>query len=340
MNEFIAPGKDGSGEAQDNDKLNSSVEPFQVELGPLQDPDQYQDQEINNHSVRNDNIWGFAKKHHRGLILTGLIAGASLFAISYKDTPTTATSLPSSSLASSQSAPNVPSNSTPVTTMFHQSGFGGIRNIAHPAGARVHRNRLLSGEGGNENVIIPVSAVKHAIPSLAPENIINLHGHYVHDEHHSPFSSFLYDRPQEELEAEQTAYLQKMENVRNKWGAWDFHDDANVIRPIANFDSTEYKDMPNSKFPEKSWQMDETYVKSLIGEGRKLIDRIREGIYAEYGHPTEGLTGAEIEERNELFKVHIADTAPKGPGMAWITKKGFDMLSRKLIHSMITNDEL
>lgn len=188
-------------------------------------------------------------------------------------------------------------------------------------------------------MIIPVSAVKHAIPSLGPDNIINLHGHYVHDEHHSPFASFLYDRPKEELEAEQTAYLQKMEDVRNKWGAWDFHDHATEIRPIANFDKTEYKDMLNSKFPKKSWQMDESYCKSLMDEGRKLIHRVREGIYAEYGHPTEGLNEEEIQARNELFKVHITDSQPRGAGVAWITQQGFDMLTRKLLHGMITNDE-
>ena len=125
---------------------------------------------------------------------------------------------------------------------------------------RPHRDRLLS-EGGTR------TDVKHTVPSLGPDSIINLHGHYVHDEHHSPFASFLYDRPKEELEAEQTEYLLKMESVRNKWGAWDFRDHATEIRPIANFDKTEYKDMPNSKFPNKSWKMDESYVSALVCEG-------------------------------------------------------------------------
>ncbi len=224
---------------------------------------------------------------------------------------------------------------------FHQSGFGGIQNVAHPAGAAAHRMMSRS------EVVIPVSAVPHAIPSLGRENIENLHGHYVHDEHHSPFSSFLYDRPKEELEQEQEEYLDRMKKIRKEWGAWDFNDEFTDVRPIANFDSIPYKDMKNAKFPKHSWQTDEKYVRSLISEGRKLVDRIREGIYAEYGYATKDLKKKkqELKRRDELFKIHITETS-EGPGedvelgLAWINQKGFDMLARKLLHGMMTNDEL
>ncbi len=222
---------------------------------------------------------------------------------------------------------------------FHQSGFGGIKNIAHPAGSSARR--VLSGS----KVVIPVSAVPHAIPSLGRENIENLHGHYVHDEHLSPFSSFLYDRPKEELEQEQKDYLDRMKKVRKEWGAWDFNDEFSDVRPIANFDSVPYKDMKNRKFPKHSWQMDEKYVRSLITEGRKLVDRIREGLYAEYGYATKDLKKKELERRDELFRIHITETS-EGPGedaelgLAWINRKGLDMLARKLLHGMMTNDEL
>lgn len=95
---------------------------------------------------------------------------------------------------------------------FHQSGFGGIYNINHPAGARARRNLA------ETKVVIPKSANSFAIPSLSEENIMNLHGHYVHDEHRSPFASFLYDRPKEELEAEQKNYEKRMELIRKEWG--------------------------------------------------------------------------------------------------------------------------
>ena len=219
---------------------------------------------------------------------------------------------------------------------FHQSGLGGILNINHPAGARARRK--LSGA----NVIIPTSAVKHAIPSLGKENIANLHGHYVHDEHRSPFASFLYNKTKEELVAEQEDYVQRMSKIRGEWGAWDFNDEHPEIRPIANFDKTPYKDLKNTDFPEKAWQMDKKYVADFIGEARKLVDRVREGIYAEYGHPSKGLNEDEIAARNELFKIHITDDSTQPivtDGWAFINKKGLEMYAKKLVHSMMTNDE-
>lgn len=216
---------------------------------------------------------------------------------------------------------------------FHQSGFGGIYNVGHPAGARARRH-LTEG-----NTIIPVSAVEHAIPSLAPENIENLHGHYFHDEHRSPFASFLYDRPKEELMQEQADYTAKMNKVRDEWGAWNFVDSTTSIRPMANYDHTPYKDMKNKDFPANSWQKDPKYVEEFIGEAKKLITRVREGLFAEYGHATKDLkTPEEIAARDKLFEVHIADALP-ATGMAYITEKGFQMLVRKLLHAMITNDE-
>jgi hypothetical protein len=42
--------------------------------------------------------------------------------------------------------------------------------------------------------------------------------------------------------------------------------------------------MNNGNFPEKAWQMNEKYVRDFVAEARKLVDRVREGIYAKYGH--------------------------------------------------------
>jgi hypothetical protein len=183
---------------------------------------------------------------------------------------------------------------------FHQSGFGGIYNINHPAGARARRKL------SEENVIIPTSANSFATPSLSKENIQNFHGHYVHDEHRSPFASFLYDKTKDELEAEQKDYVRRMNKIREEWGAWNFHDEHPEIRPIANLDAVPYRDMKNSDFPAKAWQMDEKYVKDFISEGKKLVTRVKEGIYAEYGHPTKALkTQEEIDERDKMFEVRM-----------------------------------
>ncbi len=253
---------------------------------------------------------------------------------------------------------------------FHQSGFGGIYNINHPAGARARRKLAESA------VIIPESANSFATPSIAKENILNLHGHYVHDEHRSPFASFLYDRPKIELEEEQKDYEKRMKKIREEWGAWDFNDEHPEIRPIADFDKVPYRDLENSKFPRKAWQMDEKYVKDFISEGKKLVHRVREAIYAEYGHPTKDLkTKEEIEARDKLFEVRMDNLLRMYPaiygfkfhfsdilyfsfsfqvivmddiptygmqgekGWAAINKDGLEMYAKKLLHSMITNDE-
>lgn len=214
---------------------------------------------------------------------------------------------------------------------FHQSGFGGSLNIAHPAGEGFRRKLQ------KESVQIPQSAVKHAIPSLFRENILNLHGHYIHDEHQSPWASHLYSRPQNEIEEEQKLFLEKMKLVRDKYGAWSFRDDK-PVRPLANFNLVEYKDMKNEDFPPGAWQLDETYVRNLIKEAKSLIGRVREGVYAEYGWASEGLTEEQKVEREDKWAIHVAENDPKS-GIGWMNPLGFDMLVRKLLHAMITNDE-
>ena len=244
-----------------------------------------------------------------------------------------------SSTASTATPQNIPAEDPAYFNpkKFHQSGYGGIHNVNHPAGARARRKL------SQADVIIPTSAVKHAIPSLTRENVENLHGHYVHDEHRSPFASFLYDKTKEELEAEQKDYVERMNKVREEWGAWDFNDEHPEIRPLANFDETPYKDLENDKFPSKSWQMDKKYVQDFIAESKKLVNRVREGIYAEYGHPTKDLKSEEeIEARNKLFEIHVTEEAKKPgtpSGWAFINKNGLDMYARKLLHGMMANDE-
>ena len=113
---------------------------------------------------------------------------------------------------------------------------------------------------------------------------------------------------------------------------------------MIDFEKTPYRDMLNEDMEEYSWQRDENYVKDLIAEGKKLIDRVMEGIYAEYGHPTKDLSDYEIEARNEVFGI-LLDDSEEGPnqneakGISWMTSSAFDMLTKQLLHAMITNDE-
>mmetsp|Transcript_1091 Transcript_1091/g.1991 ORF Transcript_1091/g.1991 Transcript_1091/m.1991 type:complete len:585 (+) Transcript_1091:90-1844(+) len=157
---------------------------------------------------------------------------------------------------------------------------------------------------------LTTSAYKWAVPSVTEYNMKNLWGHYMHDEWRSPFASHLYDRPQTALEQEQEEYEAKMEAVRNDWGAWDFTDPktSDVPRPTVPFDTIQYRDASRESFPPNAWQSDGEYLQSFLPEAKELVDRVKEGIYAEYGRPTRFKDGGtldkqEKEERNFDFGV-------------------------------------
>ena len=261
----------------------------------------------------------------------------------------------------------------PPTASFHSPGgsFGGVNNIAHPAGAKA----ASKGEGiAFEEIVIPKSNVGHAIPSLNRPNIVNSWGHYVHDEHRSPYASHLYSATKEELEERQQKYLEKMKKVREEWGAWDFRDprheqgaggagetktpttkDDNDERSATDFSNAEYKDLPVDKFPPDAWQSDEEYVGKFLEEGKKLIHRVKEGIYAEYGWPSKGKDETYLKQRAESWKIHrwdpskclsedgltkiICTASTAKVGIATMQTVAFDGLVRKLLHALMTNDE-
>jgi hypothetical protein len=197
-----------------------------------------------------------------------------------------------------------------------------------------------------------------------------LWGHYVHDEHRSPYASHLYDATKEELQKRQDKYIAKMKKVREEWGYWDFKDPLLKInqnddeyRNVADFSSAEYKDLNQIEFPLDSWQADPEYVVDFLKEAKSLVKRVKEGIYVEYGWPTppkndDDSKPEEIEKHSKLWKIHKwTDEECVGPddkdgnnkpipcsrdakdGLASFHKNSWDGLVRKLLHSMIANDE-
>jgi hypothetical protein len=103
----------------------------------------------------------------------------------------------------------------------------------------------------------------NAVRSLSHQNILNLNGHYLHDEHRSPYASPLYDTPDDVLQSIQEAYIKKMMKVREEWGAWSFVDPSEDQygpmgrdRPITDFTGVPYKDLPAEQFVDGSWQTD------------------------------------------------------------------------------------
>lgn len=218
------------------------------------------------------------------------------------------------------------------------AGFGGIHNVAHPGGAKhASENPDLYSD-----IIIPTSNVGHAIESLNLPNIINHWGHYVHDEHRSPYASHLYNKTKEFLEEQQTKFVEKMKKVRQEWGVWDFQDEQQ--RPVVDFSKAAYRDLPVSEFPPNAWQSDKNYLDKFLNQATALVDRMQEGIYAEYGWPKMKKDGTErtpeeIKEREEAFQIHIEPTDPPKTGVGTLSQGAFDGLVRKLLHAMVTNDE-
>jgi hypothetical protein len=160
------------------------------------------------------------------------------------------------------------------------------------------------------------------------------------------------DKTKAQLDDQQDRFLKHMENVRQEWGAWsdiqdNYFDKHGVDRPTANFSTVPYGDLPNNQLPEKSWQADEEYLTSFIPEARALVNRVTEGIYAEYGYPLKQKDGTVLSpqlkaERNRKFEIVTLDPEALNTnldhGIAWLTKPAMDGLVRKLLHALITND--
>ena len=215
-----------------------------------------------------------------------------------------------------------------------------------------------------------VSTTTNAVRSLSPQNILNLNGHYLHDEHRSPYASPLYDAPEDVLQLTQEAYIEKMKKVREEWGAWSFVDPAEDVygpkgkdRPVTDLTGVPYKDLPSEQFVDGSWQTDKAYVFEFIAEARKLVNRVKEAIYAEYGHPAQtkdgkSLSEDELAKREELFRLitkefklchgkpiplDSTDKCSKNavplPGIGYWPQEAFDELAKKLLHAMMTHDD-
>eukprot|EP00559_Dactyliosolen_fragilissimus_P005152 CAMPEP_0184858216 /NCGR_PEP_ID=MMETSP0580-20130426/3340_1 /TAXON_ID=1118495 /ORGANISM="Dactyliosolen fragilissimus" /LENGTH=931 /DNA_ID=CAMNT_0027354247 /DNA_START=120 /DNA_END=2915 /DNA_ORIENTATION=- len=270
---------------------------------------------------------------------------------------------------------NNKNNQKPVS--FHMGRLGGKYNVMHHQPNNNSRSFVLLNSSSNNNThynphdeihyeIIPPTYPTHPnnidddhhkkflsptpVPSLTRANIINEWGHYVHDEYRSPFASHIYDREPEELEKEQEEYETKMQQIRDTYGGWNFRPPqtkTSTQRELPSFDTIPYGDLPSDQFPSTCWQNDPIYVQSLLGEGKALLHRVKEGIYAEYGYPTlPDMNPQQIEERNKLFQIQIlpndndnGSPRPKDTnGVGWITERTHDMLVRKILHAMITND--
>eukprot|EP00957_Ditylum_brightwellii_P089047 6781275-Ditylum_brightwellii.AAC.1 len=152
-----------------------------------------------------------------------------------------------------------------------------------------------------------------------------------------------------------------MSKVREEWGAWNLSDPfysdddddkkekkgyAEKKRQHVDFSHAPYRDVSVDSFPDSSWQADEEYTYAFIDEAQALVNRVLEGIYAEYGFPTKKenedlMTEIEKAERDKLWQIYVEGVTEGDDkvGIASINKAGWDLIQRKLLHAMMTNDE-
>lgn len=143
-----------------------------------------------------------------------------------------------------------------------------------------------------------------------------------------------------------------MQELAQKWGKWGFWDGDEDMRPKNDYLS-QYPNMdcPGDKLPDDAWQVDAVFVNHYLNDADKLISRAMDAIFAEYGHPREGLEPEQLAQRMQQFhwdKVDLSaeDASPppkyqrrgdRGNG-GWTTKRSQKGLERRLLHAMMTSD--
>ena len=241
----------------------------------------------------------------------------------------------------------------------HQRSFGGSENPGHYQQPSFTLSDDDEDDFNFDDSLLPKFNVGDAIISVSRDNIQNANGHYLHDPIHSPFASPLYKQNSNATtrEVAQKDYEGRMQQVISKWGQWTSLDTSDVIMP--DFPAYESRDIPSADFPEQSWQRNKDYLKDFLGNGKELIERVKQGIYAEYGYDSSTLTGADLQEmrdkQDEFFSVIVYEDDDKNvkiakgqavdehtgrnmPGIAHMNTGAWEGLVRKLLHAVMTSD--
>ena len=131
-----------------------------------------------------------------------------------------------------------------------------------------------------------------------------------------------------------------------KYGEWHFWDGEPEIRPKDDYASQHpHRDIPEEAFPDNSWQVDAVYANHFLNDASNLASRAEEAIFEEYGHG-KPLSPEQTMERSKMTKLHkidLADAKAQPPADymdngGWTTKRSFDGLVRRLLHSVMSND--
>ena len=170
---------------------------------------------------------------------------------------------------------------------------------------------------------------------------------YDDDYELSPYADVRIKMTDEERRAEQREWEEKLQGIRDEYGYWDFHDEypskhGGKSRPFVDWSTVgsakgdSYNpllgEIDPSDFPKDAWQTDGAYISAFLAEGRKLVKRVVDGVYDEYGWERDGPEG----------KINIqgssAPNAGTGSQVAWMYEDSMHALSKKLLNAMMTND--
>jgi hypothetical protein len=206
-----------------------------------------------------------------------------------------------------------------------------------------------------EKELLPKSNVGVAVVSISEQNTRNAAGHYLHDFLKSPYSSPYYKNNDNTTAMQlQEEFETKMKQTATKYGRWKSPEFPDTLQN-PEFDYVPYRDMPDEEFPSYAWQLDAQYMTSFLTEATELVERVKEGIYTEYGYgrSTGEVSEKDLKERRERdFGVIVDDfvavdgvaydsesLGKKLPGVAYLNNEAWEALVRKLLHAIITQDE-
>mmetsp|Transcript_23939 Transcript_23939/g.51692 ORF Transcript_23939/g.51692 Transcript_23939/m.51692 type:complete len:928 (+) Transcript_23939:79-2862(+) len=175
----------------------------------------------------------------------------------------------------------------------------------------------------------------------------NTAAEYYNDDYElSPYADERLKLTKEERITEQQEWKQKLQDIRDNYGYWDFKDDykeknKGKDRPVVDWatvvgEKKKLGEVDKDDFPKDAWQTDDEYVTNVLNQGKKLIKRVQDGIYEEYGWES-------ADDQRNKGGIHIPDattgggSAVKG-GVAWMYEKSFNALVKKLLNAMMTND--
>jgi len=219
-------------------------------------------------------------------------------------------------------------------------------------------------------MIIPLPGVINigaVVRSVSYENQQNKPGHYIHDPFRNPYASPYYAQWRNntiEQGMEQALFESNMTSYVWKYGQW-ITPDFRTTLTSPNFTlATKNRDLNNSDFPSSAWQADRAYLLDALTEGKRLVARVKEGIFEEFGYGILDETSTAkkndiLAQRIQEFKVLRKDRLPiqNGaavakvnnnddddsfeivPAIAYLNEAAWEALIRKLLHGMMTLDE-